>query len=107
MSNNNLDKQIIERYQDDERMMILVYAQWCINHDLDPIALYEEAYPNQFANETLSDVLDLTVSKAESDQIDPDMLLQALQVFGNHDLAFVVQRSEEHTSELQSRGHLV
>ena len=100
MSNDNLDKQIIERYQDDERMMILVYAQWCINHDLDPIGLYEEAYPNQFASETLSDVLDLTVSKAESDWIDPDMLLQVLQVFGNHDLAFVVQ---QHIDAIQAK----
>lgn len=91
MANDNLSKHIIEKYQDDERMMILVYAQWCINNDLDPVVLYKETYPNQQTNEILLEVLDLTVEKSASEQIDPETVLQILQVFGNEDLAFTVQ----------------
>lgn len=31
------EKQLTEAYERDENMMILVFAQWCVNHDLDPI----------------------------------------------------------------------
>lgn len=91
----NENNNIIENYQNDERMMILVYAQWCINNDLDPTLLYEEAYPNQPKNETLLDILDLTVEKSKSERIEHETLLQILQVFGNDDLAFVVQEKNQ------------
>ncbi|RYG74304.1 hypothetical protein EU245_03625 [Lentibacillus lipolyticus] len=91
MTERDRESEIIERYQQDEKMMILVYAQWCINHDLNPKKIYERAYPNQKQNEALEEVVELTVSKEESDQIADQTVIQALQAFGNDDLAFVVQ----------------
>lgn len=86
------DEQVINNYQEQEKMMILIYAQWCINHQIDPISLYQEAYPDQLKNDTLEEVLELTVSRQESDEISHETVIQALQAFGNDDLAFVVQQ---------------
>lgn len=47
------EKQLAEAYERDENMMILVFAQWCVNHDLDPMELYAKAYPQQKLNESL------------------------------------------------------
>ncbi len=44
---NELEKNIIASFKQDEAMMILVFAQWCVNADLDPKTLYLEAYPQQ------------------------------------------------------------
>ncbi|WP_337193755.1 hypothetical protein [Halobacillus litoralis] len=84
------EKEVIRNYQKGEKMMILLFAQWCINHDLDPIAIYKEAYPYQEKNKELIDALELTVSKQESDHIDSETLLEVLSLYGNDDLAFVV-----------------
>ena len=92
MSKKEMEDKVIESYQNDERMMILIYAQWCINNDLDPQTLYEEAYPEQMKNKTLLDVLELTVPKEESENIPDQTVLNVLQLFGNDDLAFIVQR---------------
>lgn len=91
----DLNKRVIENYQNDEKMMILIFAQWCINHDLDPVELYQRAYPEQQENELLTDMLLLTVPKEESETIDDHIVIQALQVFDNLDLAFVVQEEIE------------
>lgn len=91
MSNKEMDEKVIENYQNDERMMILIYAQWCINNDLNPQTLYEEAYPEQIKNKTLVDVLELTVPKKEAEFIPDVTILNVLQLFGNDDLAFLVQ----------------
>lgn len=95
LSKEDRDRQIIENYQENEKMMILVFAQWCINHDLNPEQLYEEAYPNQIQNKVLLEVLENTVPKNESEKIDDQMVIQALQLFGNDDLAFIVQKEIE------------
>lgn len=95
MDKKDLEQRVIENYQNDERMMILIYAQWCINHDLDPKRMYEEAYPHQLKNDALIDALELTVSKQESDEIDDETVLNVLQLFGNDDLAFIVQTEIE------------
>lgn len=89
---NDKEKQIIENYQNDEKMMILIYSQWCINNVLDPVALYEEAYPGQGKNATLIEVLEQTVSANESEAIPDQTVLHVLQLFGNDDLAFTVQK---------------
>jgi len=91
-----IEQQVIDSYQSDEKMMILIYAQWCINHDLDPEQLYQEAYPGQMRNDALEEALELTVPKEESTPIPEQTVLQALQLFGNHDLAFIVQREMDH-----------
>ncbi|MEK3886721.1 hypothetical protein [Bacillus sp. FSL K6-3431] len=90
MDKKNLADKIIENYQSQENMMILVFAQWCINADLDPEALYLQAYPNQGKNPALRDALELTVSKSESGYISNDTLFEVLSLFGNDDLAIVV-----------------
>jgi len=90
MNSKEMQEKIIENYQKDEHMMILVFAQWCVNHDLDPATLYQKAYPNQGENPALLQGIDLTVPKEESEEI-PDMtLLGVLSLFGNDDLAHVV-----------------
>ncbi|RWR08637.1 hypothetical protein QNH23_07015 [Siminovitchia fortis] len=93
MSSNELEKKIIDSYRKDEKMMILVFAQWCINHDLDPEQLYKKAYPEQPENAALKEAMELTVSKEEAGDIPNDTLLGVLSMFGNEDLAFLV--SEE------------
>lgn len=95
MNRSEKDQYIIEQYVKDEKMMVLIYAQWCINHDLDPVELYQEAYPNQLVSPVLHEVLDETVIKEESDDISVDIVLTVLQMFGNDDLAFVVQEKSE------------
>ncbi|WRU97694.1 hypothetical protein RYX51_12250 [Priestia filamentosa] len=50
MNSKEMEQKIIQNYQKDEEMMILVFAQWCVNHDLDPFELYIRAYPNQREN---------------------------------------------------------
>ncbi len=93
MNRNELEKKIVQQYQQDEKMMILVFAQWCINHDLNPIELYQRAYPNQGENQPLKDALELTVPKEEAGPIKNETVLGVLSLFGNEELAFVV--SEE------------
>ncbi|MBY7142317.1 hypothetical protein KFZ56_04250 [Virgibacillus sp. NKC19-3] len=95
MDKKEVEEQVIENYKNDEKMMILVYAQWCINNDIDPQVLYEQAYPAQLKNNTLADAMELTVSKKESENIDDQTVLHVLQLFGNDDLAFAVQREIE------------
>ncbi|OEH91562.1 hypothetical protein [Bacillus solimangrovi] len=93
MKPTDLEKQIIDNYTRDENMMILIFAQWCINHDLNPEEIYTRAYPNQHDNVALQQSINLTVSKEEAGEISDQTLLNVLSLFGNDDLAFVV--SEE------------
>ncbi|MDE5414418.1 hypothetical protein [Alkalihalobacterium chitinilyticum] len=90
MSKKQLEEQIIQNFQQDEQMMILVFAQWCVNHDLNPEELYLRAYPNQESNQALQQALSLTVSKEEAGPIPDDTVLGVLSLFGNEDLAFIV-----------------
>lgn len=92
MNRQEMEQQIIENYQKEEKMMILVFAQWCINHDLDPIQLYKEAYPAQGDNQALQEAVELTVPKEEAGEIADETLLGVLSLFGNEDLAFIVNR---------------
>lgn len=89
------EKWIIEQYEQDEEMMVLLFAQWCVNHDLEAQTLYQEAYPEQLQNKKLLKVLEDTVPKAEAEEIPTDVLLHVLQLFGNDDLAFVVQEAAD------------
>ena len=90
MSHKELEERIIHNYQRDEQMMILVFAQWCVNNNLDPNELYLRAYPQQPANNTLQQAIDLTVSKDEAGEIPDETLLGVLSLFGNEELAFIV-----------------
>ncbi len=90
MDPKEMEQHVIENYRRDENMMILVFAQWCINHDLDPFELYLSAYPNQAKNDALLQAIELTVSKEESGDIAHETLIGVLSMFGNDDLAFIV-----------------
>ncbi|WP_026567423.1 hypothetical protein [Bacillus sp. UNC41MFS5] len=90
MNPKQLEEKIIENYRGEEKMMILVFAQWCVNHDLDPEELYLQAYPNQGSNPALREAIELTVSKEEAGEVSDQTLLGVLSLFGNDDLAFVV-----------------
>jgi hypothetical protein len=93
MNNKEVEEKIISNYQKDENMMILVFAQWCVNNDLNPAEVYKKAYPDQGSNPALKQGIDLTVPKEESEEIADSTLLGVLSLFGNTDLAIVV--SEE------------
>ncbi|MEH7180450.1 hypothetical protein [Neobacillus vireti] len=90
MDKKQLEEKIIQHYQGEEKMMILVFAQWCINHDLNPEELYLRAYPNQASNMALMEAMELVVPKEEAGEIGHETLLGVLSLFGNDDLAFVV-----------------
>jgi len=92
MNQKEYEEQIIENYQRDERMMILVFAQWCINHDLNPEAVYRKAYPDQADISALTNILELTVPKEEAGEIANETLMGVLSLFGNDDLAFIVSQ---------------
>lgn len=91
MSNHDVDQKVIENYENAEQMMILVFAQWCINHHLSPLKLYEKAYPMQSENQVLAETVEHTVPESEAETIPDETVLQVLQLFGNDDLAQVVQ----------------
>ncbi|WP_053217451.1 hypothetical protein [Virgibacillus senegalensis] len=95
MDKKEMEEKIIEQYRQDENMMILVFAQWCINNDLQPEELYREAYPAQSNNKELEKTLELLVPKLESEHIPDSTVLNVLQLFGNDDLAFIVNREIE------------
>lgn len=91
MDQKTMTDYIIQKYQEDEHVMIQLFVQWCQNYEIDPLSLYQKAYPTQSANETLKSIIE------NNEPIDLDIdsatLIEILQVFGNDDLAFMV--SEE------------
>ncbi|MFC7681872.1 hypothetical protein [Paenibacillus sp. GCM10028914] len=89
-ADKSVEERIVESYRQDEDMMILVFAQWCVNHGMDPVELYKKAYPDQMENESLARVIQLTVPKEEAGDIPDQTLLGVLSLFGNDDLAMVV-----------------
>lgn len=95
MNRKETEEQMIQAYQRDEGMMILVFAQWCVNNELDARELYRRAYPTQGDNPLLAQMLDNTVSKEEAEEIPDTTLLGVLSLFGNDDLAFVVSEEME------------
>lgn len=98
----DLEQKIINQYQRDEGMMILVFVQWCINHDLDPQEIYQKAYPNQGKNPMLDQMMELGVPKEEAGEIPDQTLLQVLSLFGNDDLANVVSQEIERRKNRRS-----
>lgn len=89
MDKKEQEERIIERYQQDEQIMILLFAQWCVNNELDPRIVYGRAYPGQGENPALVKAMEQTISKEEAAPIANETMLEVLQVFGNDDLAFV------------------
>ncbi len=88
-------KYVIEQYQEKERLMIVIYAQWCLDHDFDPVQIYEQAYPDQEKNKLLIEVLEEPLEKENPSAIDIETLFEVLQLYGNEDLAMVIQEELE------------
>lgn len=98
----DMEDKIVESYRRDEDMMILVFAQWCVNNGIDPVALYTEAYPGQEENGALRRAVALTVSEEEAGYISNETVLGVLSLFGNDDLAFAVTQAAERLQQGQA-----
>lgn len=90
MNRNEMEQQLIQQFQRDERMMILVFAQWCVNNGLNPEELYRTAYPDQAENPELKGAIELTVPKEEAGPIEDETVLGMLAAYNNDELAFIV-----------------
>lgn len=88
-----MKNKVIEQYEADENMMIQIYVQWCVNHDINPLELYNRAYPNQASNNVILELMETT--EKNSTIIDTGTVLYVLQLFGNDDLAYVVSEEEK------------
>ncbi|CAM3437665.1 hypothetical protein [Marinicrinis lubricantis] len=99
MNSKEIEEKIIEQFKQDEEMMILVFTQWCVNHDLDPMEIYLKAYPDQQHNPRLLKMMELAVPKEEAGHIPDETLLGVLDLYGNHDLASVTM--EEKANQLK------
>lgn len=89
MDFKNIEEQVIQKYQEDEQLMIRLFVQWCTNHQLNPHELYKRAYPDQQENVVMKNIIEQ--ADAEDDiNIDNETMLDVLQLFGNEDLAFIV-----------------
>ncbi|SFF57619.1 hypothetical protein SAMN05216353_10292 [Halobacillus alkaliphilus] len=102
MDRKEMEEQVIHQYKQDEQKMILIFAQWCVNNELNPFEVYRKAYPNQPANTALEDAAELTLPPSEAHQISVETLLEILSLFGNDDLAFVVN---EEWSQLERKNN--
>ncbi|WP_422122031.1 hypothetical protein DHX103_09370 [Planococcus sp. X10-3] len=93
MEFENRDEFIIKKYQQDEAVMIQVFVNWATRNQLDPVGMYQRAYPSQIKNEALL----LAVDEADPFEMEvgDDTLLELLQMFGNDDLAFIVSEEME------------
>jgi hypothetical protein len=76
-------------------MMILIFAQWCVNNNLDPKKLYLSVYPDQTGNEYVLHMLEQTVPKVEAEMIETSTVAAVLSLFGNEELAFAVTEAEK------------
>lgn len=86
-----MDEQVIENYQKDERMMVLIFAQWCVNNEVDAKELYKRAYPEQPNNALLNEAFKEATEAGKTDQVDDVTIFSVLEIFGNSDLAFEIQ----------------
>ena len=101
MEFKSIDELVIQKYQEDEQVMIQLFAAWCINHELNPNELYSRAYPDQQANPSLQKVLK-EMDETERIEIGNETMIDVLQMFGNDDLAFVVTDEIERISKKQN-----
>ncbi|MCJ1909612.1 hypothetical protein [Planococcus ruber] len=95
MENENREEWIIKKYQQDEQMMIQLFVQWCMNHQLDPMAVYQKAYPYQEKNAALQTAIEEANAETADLEISHATMLEVLQLFGNDDLAFAVAEEIE------------
>ena len=96
----SIDEQVIKKYQQDEKIMIQLFVQWCSNHDLNPNKLYARAYPEQQKNSLLQKVVK-EFDDNDPIEIDNETMLDVLQLFENFELAFVLSEEIERLSKEQ------
>ncbi len=97
------EEAVIKHYQQQEETMILLFCQWCVNHDLDPATLYQEAYPAQVVPKQLEEINEQTVGKDEGFDVDTALLIDVMSQFSNNDLAFIVNSYDEQLGKKQKR----
>lgn len=93
MEYENRDEWIIKKYQQDEATMIQLFVTWSLQNELNPVQLYQRAYPAQSKNEAL--VRAVEEADPTEFEISNETLLDVLQLFGNDDLAFVASEEVE------------
>lgn len=98
MEFKSIDEQVIQKYQEDEQLMIQLFVQWCVNHELNPNELYARAYPEQPENAALQKEVK-EMEDADPLEIDNETMMDVLQLFGNYDLAFVLSEEIERLSK--------
>ncbi|MFS0781789.1 hypothetical protein [Bacillus sp. 1P06AnD] len=86
------EEEVISSYLHNEQKMILIYAQWCTNNDIDAQELYRKAYPSQEKNPLLTEAITETLPKNESTFISQQLVIDVLAAFGNEDLAFAISK---------------
>src|SRR5699024_3430505 len=86
-----VDERVIENYRKDEQMMILIFAQRCVNNEGDANELYKRAYPEQASNQLVANIFKQTLEDENSDKVDDTTVMSVLEIFCNSDLAFEVQ----------------
>lgn len=89
------EEAVIKYYQQQEETMILLFCQWCVNNELDPVTLYKEAYPKQQIPKQLEEIKEETVGKEAGLEVDTSLLIDVMSQFSNNDLAFVVSNYDE------------
>lgn len=89
MNKQELQDFIIKKYQDEERMMVHLFIEWCCENKLDPHTIYQLAYPNQEKNPVITELME-NLTDQQPLHIPNETLLDILQVFGNDELAFVI-----------------
>lgn len=98
MEFKSIDEQVIQKYQEDEQLMIQLFVQWCVNYELDANELYARAYPEQQENASLQKILK-EMDDSDPLEIDNETMMDVLQLFGNFDLAFVLSEEIERLSK--------
>lgn len=96
----NINQWIVQKYQQDEQTMILLFAQWCVNHHVNALSLYRLAYPEQPENLLLKQALKLTLPAEESPVISTELLQEVLLLFEQVDLAQLIidiSKKEKHS----------
>ncbi|MEK5069187.1 hypothetical protein [Sporosarcina sp. FSL K6-1508] len=100
MEFKSIDAQVIQKYQQDEQLMIRLFVQWCANNEVNPHDLYRRAYPEQQENETMKKIIE-EAKYEEEIEIDNETMLDVLQLFGNDNLSFILTDEIERLSKNQ------
>lgn len=97
MEFENREEYIIKKYQQDENTMIHLFVHWCAARQLEPVALYQKAYPHQEKNPALLLAIEELATEPDGIEVGDSTMLEILQIFGNDDLAFVISEEISNT----------